>query len=151
MCRDGTKWNGQFCVVIQSCYGGMMWNQNTWSCECPAVTVWNGNYCIANPCIGGKIWDNVRRQCFCPETWVFVNEFCVPPEKACSNGRVWDHKQYKCVCPDDHWDNGYICVQIPKCSDGRKRNPLNGNCYRDCPIGEVWIEARGNCGDPSCP
>jgi len=44
----------------------MIWNQNTWSCECPSVMVWNGRYCVANPCFNGQLWDAINRQCTCP-------------------------------------------------------------------------------------
>lgn len=129
----------------------MTWVQSTWSCQCPAVTVWNGNFCIANPCIGGKIWDNFQRECVCLAGRVFVNGLCLPPEVACSNERVWDNRLYVCVCPDGYWDNGFRCIEIPRCPDGSRRNPLNGRCEPICPPGFAWIETKNECLDPTCP
>ena len=57
----------------------MIWNQNTWSCECPSVTVWDGKYCIANHCSGGKIWDNLYKKCICLDSMIFFKGRCVPP------------------------------------------------------------------------
>ena len=130
----------------------MIWVQSTWSCQCPAITVWNGTYCIANPCVGGKIWDNFRRQCLCLGGRVFINNVCIPPEIACKDrNQEWSHDLYKCVCKDGFFDNGYRCIEIPKCPDGRYKDPLNGRCYDICPLGLVWIPEKDSCLDPSCP
>lgn len=80
-----------------------MWNQNTWSCECPSTMVWSGQYCLANPCMGGQFWDNLIRKCKCPDGFNYIHGKCVRPEDLCKNGKIWDQTLMRCVCPMGYW------------------------------------------------
>ena len=125
-----------------------MWNQNTWTCECPSTTVWNGKYCIANPCSGGKIWDNYKKSCLCASGWIFYNGACVPPQVSCTGGQIWDETLYACKCPDQTWYNGQTCEKITVCKSNQIYNPLNNKC--ECSPGFIWLSSKHACADPTC-
>ena len=114
----------------------MIWNQNTWTCECPSTTVWNGQYCIANPCSGGKIWDNVKKACICVGGKIEHEGICVPPQITCSYGQIWDNQIYACKCPSGTWDSGNSCDNIKDCRNNQIYNPLNNKC--ECPFSLIF-------------
>lgn len=87
------------CRFQQQCSGGKVWSQNSWTCECPVRTVWNGAFCIANPCPYGQFWNDTIKSCQCPDNKMYVNQACVPPQIACTDGRVWNNNLYACACP----------------------------------------------------
>ena len=106
----------------------MIWNQNTWACECPSTTVWNSQYCIANPCKGGSVWDNTLKRCICVGGKIMVNGICTTPEYTCQPPKQWSPSLQKCVCPPGQWDNVIGCELIPTCIGNQRYNPLNNKC-----------------------
>lgn len=127
----------------------MIWNQNTWACECPSTTVFNGNYCIANYCQGGQVWDQSLKNCICVGGKILVNGYCVSPDTTCTYGRVWNTLKRKCECPLNKFDTGSSCENVTTCHGNQLYNPYNNKC--ECPHNLVWLAAKNVCGDPTCP
>ena len=131
----------------------MIWNQNTWACECPSTAVWNGNYCINNPCDGGRVWDNFSRKCICVNNFQFLNGICSPPEIFCPPGTFFNFTTLLCECDPTKWRDPYseniTCQDKPVCLPTQIYNVHNNKC--ECAPGLVYLTAKQACGDPTCP